>query len=150
MCISCFRLNNILSASYNKSCIPIYYASLLNISTDLILQNTTICNYSVEIEDLYIESYIPIMNDCNSLCKTTEYVGNLQTTMPKSLPNNRLIELFYWIGSDSVHISQEYLIYDIDGVVGSTGGTLGLFLGFSFLNLFQSIFVKLKNHMVVH
>ena len=104
----------------------------------------------MEIEDLYIESYIPIMNDCNSLCKTTEYVGNLQTTMPKSLPNNRLIELFYWIGSDSVHISQEYLIYDIDGVVGSTGGTLGLFLGFSFLNLFQSIFVKLKNHMVVH
>ena len=56
----------------------------------------------------------------------------------------------YWIGSDSVHISQEYQIYDIDGVVGSTGGTLGLFLGFSFLNLFQSIFVKLKNHMVAH
>ena len=49
--------------------------------------------------------------------------------------------------SKNEEVNQEYLIYDITGFVGSVGGTLGLFIGFSFrdivdivLDLGQSIF----------
>ena len=45
--------------------------------------------------------------------------------------------------------NQEYLIYDTPGFVGSVGGTLGLFIGFSFrdiveivLDLGQTLFSK--------
>ena len=51
--------------------------------------------------------------------------------------------------SDDEEVNQEYLIYDITGFVGSVGGTLGLFIGFSFrdiveivLDLGQNLFFK--------
>ena len=36
-------------------------------------------------------------------------------------------------------IYQEYLIYDGIGMIGSVGGTLGMFIGFSFSNTISSI-----------
>ena len=36
-------------------------------------------------------------------------------------------------------IYQEYLIYDGIGMIGSVGGTLGMFIGFSFSNAISSI-----------
>ena len=34
-----------------------------------------------------------------------------------------------------VKVYEEYLIYDTLGMIGSVGGTLGLFIGFSFMNV---------------
>jgi len=34
-----------------------------------------------------------------------------------------------------MNVYEEYLIYDVKGMVGSIGGTLGLFIGFSFYNV---------------
>ena len=35
--------------------------------------------------------------------------------------------------------NEEYLIYDFSGIVGSLGGNLGLFIGFSFRDMFSFI-----------
>ena len=41
--------------------------------------------------------------------------------------------------SKNDEVNQEYLIYDITGFVGSVGGTLGLFIGFSFRDIVEII-----------
>ena len=41
--------------------------------------------------------------------------------------------------SKNDEVNQEYLIYDITGFVGSVGGTLGLFIGFSFRDIVELI-----------
>ena len=42
-------------------------------------------------------------------------------------------------------IYQEYLIYDGIGMIGSVGGTLGMFIGFSFSNVISTILNFLSN-----
>ena len=37
--------------------------------------------------------------------------------------------------SDKVEIHEEYVLMDLTGVVGGIGGTLGLFIGFSFRDI---------------
>ena len=53
------------------------------------------------------------------------------------------IEVYWNFPSNIVIVNQEYLVYDCIGMVGSVGGTLGMFLGFSFLDLMFS----LVNHL---
>ena len=50
--------------------------------------------------------------------------------------------------SKTEEVNQEYLIYDITGFVGSVGGTLGLFIGFSFLDTLKNWFDKLKQFII--
>ena len=49
------------------------------------------------------------------------------------------IEVYWTFPQNKVIVSQEYLVYDYIGMIGSVGGTLGLFLGFSFLDLIYSL-----------
>ena len=45
---------------------------------------------------------------------------------------------FFWIfPSTVIEVHSEYLIYDMTGLIGSIGGSLGLFVGFSFRDFFS-------------
>ena len=45
---------------------------------------------------------------------------------------------FYWMfPSTIIKVHNEYLIYDMTGLIGSIGGSLGLFVGFSFRDFFS-------------
>ena len=44
-----------------------------------------------------------------------------------------------------VQVREEYVIYDLISMVGAIGGTLGLFIGFSFLQIAHQIIRVLKN-----
>ena len=46
---------------------------------------------------------------------------------------------------NEVDVKQEYLIVDTITMIGSVGGTLGLFIGFSFLTCMSSIIETLKS-----
>jgi hypothetical protein len=41
--------------------------------------------------------------------------------------------------SPTVEVMQEYEVYDFSGILGSLGGSLGLFIGFSFLDFLVAI-----------
>ena len=45
-------------------------------------------------------------------------------------------------------INEEYLLFDNNGMIGSIGGTLGLFVGFSFLNIVTLLVDFLKKLIV--
>ena len=38
------------------------------------------------------------------------------------------------IDSSEVKVQEEYKVYDFNGIIGTVGGSLGLFVGFSFLD----------------
>ena len=66
--------------------------------------------------------------------------------------NSRHVYIGYWFNyEDEIEVFEEYLIYEITSVIGSIGGTLGLFIGFSFfdmstklINIFQNNFLNVN------
>ena len=42
----------------------------------------------------------------------------------------------FWLklGGPDIKLHEEYIVYDFSGIVGTVGGSLGLFIGFSFLD----------------
>ena len=48
-------------------------------------------------------------------------------------------ELSVWNTSPYLLIKQEKLVYTVESLVAEFGGTLGLFLGFSFMNLWDVV-----------
>ena len=45
-------------------------------------------------------------------------------------------------------VHEEYILYDEVAIVGSIGGTLGLFIGFSFRDIVVYILDKLRHHCI--
>ena len=59
--------------------------------------------------------------------------------------------LFYQLTNDNFmsKVYEEYLIFDAIGMIGSVGGTLGMFIGFSMIGVISWIFRHLKKcHLV--
>ena len=51
----------------------------------------------------------------------------------------RSVQINYYIPLKDMTIQKEYLIHDFIGMLGSIGGTLGMFIGFSFLGVISSL-----------
>ena len=88
---------------------------------------------------LYSDIYQDLDDDtCPKLCKIQEYFGKIDYNDDKTTSgtetNTLLLHLRY-SRPHTVTLSEEYLIYDSIGMVGSVGGTLGMFIGFSFYDV---------------
>ena len=77
---------------------------------------------------------------CPMSCTTVEYSGRLEHAI------NRVQDTFSWQYdlSTFMDVREEYLIYDFSGFISSVGGMIGLFVGFSFLDLVVQILNYLK------
>ena len=68
---------------------------------------------------------------CTKSCNTLQYEGIVvfeSTDYPKT-------EIQFWVKPSVMKVHEEYLLYNTIGMIGSIGGTLGLFVGFSFFNV---------------
>ena len=70
-------------------------------------------------------------NRCPPTYRHLQYSGKTKTFTPL---NDEDIEIAFRFLSNKIINYEEYLIYDFVGMVGSIGGSLGMFLGFSFLD----------------
>ena len=78
---------------------------------------------------------------CNKPCTYNEYKFTSQTPAEDTLtttPENQIFIVF-WAVSRTTQVEEEVLLYPLLSLVSDFGGTLGLFLGFSFLSLWQEI-----------
>ena len=96
----------------------------------------------------------PLVNKLltNGTCKKSSTTFDIHGTIDvekenKSQPSYK--KLFYYTiaAPGRMKVSEEYLIYDFIGVVASIGGTLGLFIGFSFSNVISFIDKVMKDFM---
>ena len=108
----------------------------LNVSFDLCEKTKENYDMVLKFADL-LDSAI---KTCPTSCTRSEYVGRQS---PIEYPSPGLA-LFWLFESTNVQVYQEYLIYDEIGMIGSIGGLLGLFLGFSFFNVISYFIGKIK------
>ena len=71
---------------------------------------------------------------CKTDCKITQYVGKI-TYQEVS---DTIAFRYSYPAPEMTVINEEYLIYDLIGLIGAIGGTMGIFIGFSFSNTFSN------------
>ena len=74
---------------------------------------------------------------CLNPCKVEIYTSN--TYVFERMVNKQKINLFLKYQSMEMDISEEYLVYDFPNFIGTLGGSLGLFIGFSYTGFIGSI-----------
>ena len=103
------------------------------------------CNY--HLLDKYLDEITIDM--CPKACSILQYSETVimgdRHKIYRTNGSDYLRRFSYHLGKlQNVIVHKEYLIYDFIGVIGSAGGTLGLFIGFSFINVIDSIVSFLK------
>ena len=70
------------------------------------------------------------LNDlCPNSCTEISY-ETMSKSIPHDLSDMTLISMYYQ--SDHLRLLEEYLVFDFTSILVAIGGSLGLFLGFSF------------------
>ena len=79
---------------------------------------------------------------CPKYCSIFEYEGRLKNDIQTYLVG----EGFTWSYDiwNNTQINEQYLVYDFAGFLGSVGGTIGLFIGFSFYDTLVIIIKYLR------
>ena len=85
---------------------------------------------------------------CKKSCTTFDIFGEVAVNANNRSEIFHYKTIYYTIAPPYlVKVSEEYIIYDIIGMVASIGGTLGLFIGFSFTNITSFLIEGMKNFM---
>ena len=88
-------------------------------------------------------------DQCLKKCTKFEYKGKFEAT-DRWHSNPRIVDIWYWLSSKKIKVYEEYLVYDTENVIGYIGGTLGLFIGFSFQNVLYGGLTFLENYLLQH
>ena len=75
--------------------------------------------------------------------KTTLYKAKAVPFEKASNQSNSKVELLFSYSSDEIKIEEETLMIGTSSYIGSVGGSLGLFLGFSFFTYLSYLIDKL-------
>ena len=83
---------------------------------------------------------------CQHKCSKTHYKlsKSIYTENTTSANAKRNVQINYLIPLKDMTIQKEYLIHDFGGMLGSIGGTLGMFISFSFLGVISSLMEYLQ------
>ena len=81
---------------------------------------------------------------CPKTCHSHMFKGDL-VEGSGYFDDPRHTEIYFWFASNETQIHQEYLVFDTIGLIGSIGGNLGLFIGFSFHEALVKIIFSIKN-----
>ena len=124
-------VENILDASYNctNNCLPLSLPQYD--SYDYFPSCQTWEDYACMkdyVKNIFINE---IFENCPTSCETVQYTGKVLHTIYLDQPS------FQWSYdiSNQMTVYEEYVVYDFAGFISSVGGMMGLFIGFSFLDL---------------
>ena len=134
-----------MNVTNSITCLPMNYKSLIDQSK---YNSLEICydNY-MQVWANDQRRMINATRNTAKPCVTHQYVGNLMTFYGH-MPNNRQIQVEYTFKSDKLIVLQEYLVIDDIQLIGTVGGTMGLFIGFSFLDVLQKCMTKFKIYLL--
>ena len=68
---------------------------------------------------------------CLDPCEKFEYRGSVQN---QEGFNNKALTLMIMLNTNEVSVFEKYLLFDLSTFIGSVGGSLGLFIGFSYFD----------------
>ena len=111
---------------------------------------TPICETELEIKCSHeVTKALKKDSKCLPFCDQINFDVEFEYKEDQNEPNaNRNVTFAFKISNSKMKVEEEYLVQDFVGMLGSIGGTLGLFVGFSFLGGISSILHYLKNLFV--
>ena len=125
----------------NLTCLPIQLKTIQDLSKIQVKKESCPQFWSKQImkywQKLMVYSYRKCLKPCNIL----EYQGSTENT-DKIRPGK--IQISLSLSTDEVKVQEEYLIYNEVDLVGIIGGTMGLFIGFSFFDIVNDVIVYIS------
>ena len=135
--------NSLASSNCTEKCTPMNVKSFFERYIENPLPDCT----SLEKEkcsSLLLYNLGNVYSQCTSQCTTKEYSARFTFT-GLELPylnmryGNKSADLILFYGTTARTLVQEYWVYDTKGMIGTLGGSLGLFLGFSFYGVISDL-----------
>ena len=139
-CLAKHQLDCFLSQDYDfNKCITNQYRSVFDMYSNTSLQK---CQTEAESKQNYIamtKCYFSenTTNNCLDPCNIEIYAEN--SYIIEKMNDKRNMTLIIKYESMAIKVSEEYLVYDFANFIGTLGGSLGLFIGFSYTGLIGSI-----------
>ena len=120
--------------SGDPNCLPINYKTLM--AADGKTNQTQICNTLEDTKTTfaYWNHVYSAIGNCSKPCTKYQYSGKLSTWIGY-VSTPKIAMLQYYFSTDELIKHEEYLLFDTMTIIGYVGGTMGLFIGFSFLDL---------------
>ena len=146
---TCFaeRINKETFESCPTKCLPLAYQFL----EDRIRTSTFVKCQTLEEETCMRDQILlsprsrATINRCLNICSLRTYEAQIVETQLR-YSGRKSIYLLLRAASDSRIIKEEYYIYDTPTLIGTLGGSLGLFLGFSFYDYISQAIDFLFEH----
>ena len=113
----------------SRPCLPTSFPAS-NESLKLFSECETMEEYKCNVYNVHND--LEIHKTCPTHCSITEYSGNFLFKVQNYKVTDRIVFMKYQLAPKKIEVNEEYLLYDEVGLIGSVGGTLGLFIGFSF------------------
>ena len=140
------RFMNKINQTGTQSCLPIRYQTIMKLSG--VQPKMPICQDSKkEIWSNLLKTWNKFLTTCPNSCTQFEYQGKMKSLVGY-VNDSKSVWMDYLFLSGYLEVHQEYLVYEMDDVIGSIGGTLGLFIGFSFHELLKYFIEIIKNHVL--
>ena len=135
--------NNFEGWNCTEKCLPKAMMSK-NSNKTFICKNEEQESCAVQVENWVNVTTKTAKYKCPRPCSITKYSGKLDFWEPNAIEKSFTFNLRFAPPVNAT-VFEEYLIYNFVGMIGTIGGTLGLFMGFScccILNLITNIFKK--------
>ena len=148
----CFADNYLFgNFSCHTKCLPIQMSGFRIVRDFSAIENCKnlddeVCNNGPEVWD----ELTPTFRNCPKPCLETNYAESQIETMNNkydySLMNEN--EAFFYLKVDlDQFVLKELLVYDANDMIGSIGGSLGLFFGFAFLDILSRLLDKFIDYV---
>ena len=141
---NCFgrTVYNTMNQFNQDICFPYQYQDMLQTSSN-------ICqSYGKQkvAHAAFLEKFADALENCPPPCIRTYYA--VEKFNEEKHQNQNSTQIFFMFASTAITVSSEELIYNSLGLIASVGGSLGLFIGFSFLDFSFMIlnFVRREVH----
>ena len=126
-----------------SQCLP--YSSIIHSIPICKREDELFCAFNI-FSDLRIKD--TFLQKCVSSCsitqyvKTYEWIGNWKPVQSEATTYD--FSFYYALAKNETKVFEEYLIHDLMSMIGSVGGTLGLFIGFSFNNIVSHVIYQIR------
>ena len=131
-----------------KPCIPVLYKNYGELyNTDSNGTLLPVCKIGADNKCMATNGFLTNLKIGSRKCVTSCLIKEYNGVVYEKINTNLESDTIKWgirIPSIDIKVQEEYLIYDFIGFVGTVGGTLGLFVGFSFYDFVQ-FFVEKVN-----
>ena len=151
-CMADKAMEMVMDGECSKKCIPPFYKNILELAKKQ--YKLDLCQEFQENKCIGEKITLRLqeaarLEECPRSCTQIDYYANVlhSNAIDRFWPEDMNKEICYSFATTIVKVDEEYLIYGFADMVGSVGGSLGMFLGFSLLDQLFSLLEMIQNRV---